>query len=378
MTSAPLNRSGRAASAPLNRATARLLPPSHRALASEAFARVRVVGDFPLKRSYAQRDVAHAAGIFQFGTKRLQDNIEVISMYRVLASVTGAALSDREFDVETWINQRFREAGCPEDDTVTTSGSEIVRDLYSHKSGTRRRQVLEALDRLVEATVTLPGLDPATGEVDATKVERAHLIERIVTDADLKRWKQAQERGEAITFASVARLKGNPTLTIQLPRWKAAALRAGHGKTLDRDVQRELGGGAKRVWVQLEAQAYVQLGDAPDHEVLSLELDDDTYAAFGINHERPRDRRRYLIQVLERIEQVDPTYVELDIAQLSETSASYGLHVLRCTGETRQRRLRERARERLQPRQRPRARRREEAQLELAMAPTTSGGVGPV
>jgi hypothetical protein len=336
-------------------------------LASEAFARVRDMAEFPLKRSYAQRDVAHAAGIFQFGTKRLQENIEVISMYRVLASVTGAALSDREFDVETWINQRFRDAQCPADDTVVTSGSEIVRDLYEHKSGTRRRQVLEALDRLVEATVTLPGIDPTTGKIDVTKVERAHLIERIVTDADLKRWRQAQERGEDITFASVARLKGNPTLTIQLPRWKAAALRAGHGKTLDREVQRELGGGAKRVWVQLEAQVYVQLQDTPDHEFLSLELDDETYAAFGMNHERPRDRRRYLTQVLERIRQVDPTYVELEIAPLSNTPVCYGLQVLRCTGETRQQRLRERTRERLQSRQRPRARRREDRQLKLAM-----------
>ena len=150
------------------------------------------MADYPLKRSYAQRDVAHAAGIFQFGTKRLQENIEVISMYRVLASVTGAALSDREFDVETWINQRFRDLGCPVDDTVVTSGSEIVRELYGQKSGTQRRQVLEALDRLVEATVTLPGLDPATGEVDPTKVQRAHLVERIVTDSDLKRWQQAR------------------------------------------------------------------------------------------------------------------------------------------------------------------------------------------
>jgi hypothetical protein len=331
------------------------------------------MADYPLKRSYAQRDVAHAAGIFQFGTKRLQENIEVISMYRVLASVTGAALSDREFDVETWINQRFRDLGCPVDDTVVTSGSEIVRELYGQKSGTQRRQVLEALDRLVEATVTLPGLDPATGEVDPTKVQRAHLVERIVTDSDLKRWQQAQERGEPITFASVARLKGNPTLTIQLPRWKAAALRAGHGKTLDREVQRELGGGAKRVWVQLEAQAYVQLDDAPEHEALSLELDDDTYAAFGMNHERLRDRRRYLTQVLARIKQVDPTYLELEIARLPDTPACYGLQVLRCTGETRQRRLRERAREKLAPRQRPRARRREPAQLELSVSDQTGG-----
>jgi hypothetical protein len=332
------------------------------------------MADLPLRRSYAQREVAHAAGIFQFGTKRLQENIEVISMYGVLASVTGAALSDREFDVETWINQRFRDEACPEDDTVVTSGSEIVRDLYGHKSGTRRRQVLEALDRLVEATATLPGIDPTTGEVDPTRVERAHLIERIVTDADLKRWKHAQEAGEPMTFASVARLKGNPTLTIQLPRWKVAALRAGHGKTLDRDVQRELGGGAKRVWVQLEAQAYVQLRDVPEHEVLSLELDDDTYAAFGMNHDRPRDRRRYLTQVLDRIKEVDPTYLEFEIAQISAMPPQHGLHVLRCTGETRQRRLRERARERLGPRQRPRARRRDDARVQL---PTTSNAGRP-
>ena len=167
------------------------------------------------------------------GTKRLQDNIEVISMYRVLASVTGAALSDREFDVETWINQRFRDAGCPEDDTVTTSGSEIVRDLYSHKSGTRRRQVLEALDRLVEATVTLPGLDPATarGRCDQGRASPPDRADRH------RRGSQALEAGTGARRGrspsrSVARLKGNPTLTIQLPRWKAAALRAGHGKTL--------------------------------------------------------------------------------------------------------------------------------------------------
>ena len=324
------------------------------------------MADYPLKRSYAQRDIAQAAGIFQFGTKRLQENVEVVSMYGVLASVAGAALSDREFDVETWINQRFRDNGCPDDDIVDASGSEIVRDLYGHKSGTRRKQVLQALDRLVEATVTLPGIDPTTGALDPTKVERAHLIERIVTDADLRRWKAAQIAGEPITFATVAQMRGNPTLTIQLPRWKAAALRAGHGSTLDRDVQRELGGGAKRVWVQLEAQAYVQLSDPPEHETLSLELDDDTYAAFGMNHGRARDRRRYLDEVLKRISHVDPTYVELTIASAaSDSPTSHELHVLRCTGETRQRKLRVRAQERRQPRQRPRARQNSRAQLSL-------------
>ncbi len=322
---------------------------------------------YPLKRSYAQRDVAQAAGIFQFGTKRLQENIEVVSMYGLLASVAGAALSDREFDVETWINQRFRDTGCPDDDTVRASGSEIVRDLYSHKSGTRRKQVLEALDRLIEATVTLPGIDPTTGEVDPTKVERAHLIERVVTDADLKRWRTAQAAGKPVTFAAVGQLRGNPTLTIQLPRWKAAALRAGHGSTLDRDVQRELGGAAKRVWVQLEAQAYVQLDDPPEHETLSLQLDDDTYTAFGMNHGRARDRRRYLGEVLERIGHVDPTYVELTIADVpaSRSSTSHELHILRCTGETRQWRLRARAQEQRQPRHRPRARQGSAAQISL-------------
>ena len=127
------------------------------------------------------------------------------------------------------------------------------------------------------------------------------------------------------------------------PSWSARALRAGLGAPLDLDAQRELGGVAKRLWVQLDAQPFVR-DDGNECEVFVLELDPTAYAALGFHHRRPTDRKRYLAAALARICDVDPSYVA-DETRVETHPTRKGLHlltVIRCTGKTRQQRLRER------------------------------------
>ena len=171
------------------------------------------------------------------------------------------------------------------------------------------------------------------------------LLEGVVEHGFYERFAAARARGEPPNpgdFASLGAQRGDTTLVALIPSWSARAIRAGLSAPLDLDAQRELAGVAKRLWVQLDAQPFASVGE--DREVFVLELDAGAYAAIGFHHRRPTDRRRYLTAALQRICDVDPTYLA-EHSRVETHPTRRGLHLLtvtRCTGATRQQRLQHR------------------------------------
>jgi hypothetical protein len=300
----------------------------------------------PVRQSTVERPVQETAGIFQFGTAQLKPSVEALTLAGAIASATGAPLGDPEFDVHTWLRERFVALGCPQDNAVPFTGHALQSALYGYKSGQTRKLLIRALDNLTRAFVTIPGFDARRGVLDPDAVSRQlRLLEGVVEHGFYEIFVAARARGEAPssgTFASLGSQRGDFTLVALLPNWSARALRAGLGAPLDLDAQRELSGVAKRLWVQLDAQPFVADGDG--HEVFVLELDPTAYAAIGFHHRRPTDRKRYLAAALARLCEVDPTYLA-DHSRVETHPTRNGLHLLtvtRCTGHYRQQRLRER------------------------------------
>jgi hypothetical protein len=300
----------------------------------------------PVRHSTVERPMQESAGIFQFGTAQLMSSVEALTLAGAIASATGAPLGDPEFDVHTWLRERFVALGCPDDNAVPFTGHALQRALYGYKSGQTRKLLMRALDNLTRAVVTIPGFDAQRGVLDPDAVSRRlRLLEGVVEHGFYERFVAARARGEAPNpgdFASLGSQRGDITLVALLPSWSARAVRAGLGAPLNLDAQRELGGVAKRLWVQLDAQPFV--GDGGEREVFVLKLDPTAYAAIGFHHRRATDRRRYLAAALARICAADPSYMA-DQTRVEVHPTRKGLHLLtvtRCTGNSRQQRLRER------------------------------------
>jgi hypothetical protein len=308
----------------------------------------------PVRQSTVERPMQESAGIFQFGTAQLRPSVEALTLAGAIASATGAPLGDPEFDVHTWLRERFVALGYPQDNAVPFTGHALQSALYGYKSGQTRKLILRALDNLTRAIVTIPGFDARRGVIDPDAVShRLRLLEGVVEHGFYERFAAARARGETPQpgdFARLASQRGDVTLVALLPNWSAQALRRGLGAPLDLDAQRELAGVAKRLWVQLDAQPFTDAGH--DHEIFTLELDATAYAALGLHHSRATDRKRYLTAALKRICDVDPTYLA-GHTRVETHPIQKGLHLLtitRCTGSTRQQRLQARHLRRAEPR----------------------------
>ena len=313
---------------------------------SDAADRISDMSRYLLTRSMIESPVQHSAGIFQFGTNRLFPSVEALTLAGAMATAHGAPLGDREFDVHTWLRHEFVKLGTPEDNAVPFTGYAVARALYGNQGGKDRKLITHALTNLTRALVTIPGFDASTGEISPDAVSHdLRLLEGVVTRGHYRQFVAALKRGESPTnadFAELTKMRGDATMIAMLPKWSADAIRAGHSRPLDLDAQRELGGVAKRVWVQLDAQTFTEDPTNPEHENYVLELDRERYSALGLQHRRPVDRKRYLTKALQRIRTVDPTYTEATVELHPNRQGTHILNVTRCYGKTRDKRLHQR------------------------------------
>lgn len=310
--------------------------------------------DYPLRHSTLEQPVQHSAGIFQFGTAQRAPSVEVLTLAGAMASAAGAPLGDREFDVHTWLRQRYVALDLPDDGAVPFTLAGMARGLYgpATKSGTTRRDLLGALQSLLRTLVTIPGFDARSGTLDPDRVSHGlRLLDGLVTQGHYDQFRRTLNDDGPLTpeaLALIGRMRGDAVLVAFLPDWSARAIAEGLRAPLDLDAQRELGGVAKRVWVQLNGQAFTP-DEHGNKERLVLELDVDGYRALGFNHRRAVDRRRYLAQAIKRICEVDPTYLPSSTVERTVDASCDVLTVVRCTGARRQSALRLRHRYRTFP-----------------------------
>ena len=290
----------------------------------------------PLRSSWMAKPLGAGAGIFQFGTAKLRDDMDVETLVGVVASSRGAPLGSCEFDTFSVILQRF--CGQPDDRGWVTIPStyELTRSIYNAHSSERYDTVLTALDRLSDVWVSLPGYDAETGTWKANAITKRRLITEVVVtvdDAELPRNAGASLR------SLVSQAGGKGALKLRLADWLVEYAQTRNGRELDFDVQRSLRGVAKRLWIELESAAFQPAGD--NVEAYTLTLDDDTLRRLGLECARRGDNITQLRNRLRTIVAADPSYIEVEeLREDRDRRRVTAMVVYRATGAQRQKLLR--------------------------------------
>lgn len=290
----------------------------------------------PRRRSWMAKPLGAGAGIFQFGSAKLRDDVDVETLVGVVASSRGAPLGSCEFDTFSIILQRF--CSQPDEDGWVTIPStyELTRSIYNAHSSERYDTVLTALDRLSDVWVSLPGYDARTGRWDGNSVTMRRLIQEVVVTVDDT---ELPRRANASLRSLVSQAGGRGALNLRLADWIVEYARTRNGRELDFDVQRSLRGVAKRLWIELESASFEPVGD--DIEGYTLTLDDDTLRRLGLGCARRADNITKLRERLRQIVSVDPSYLEVEeLHEDRDRRRVTAMVVYRATGAQRQKLLR--------------------------------------
>jgi hypothetical protein len=294
--------------------------------------------ELPVHRSFNPEAIGHGAAIFGFNSKRRMSEVSVPTLVGGLASAQGAPLGSTEFDTLTVALRMFQTRGASADGWVTCSMRELVTRIYGYTGGRTYELVGQALRNLFDVSVTLPSFDAESGEFTSDAISMTRLIATVV----LKTGTGEFDAKSDDFWSKIGSLRSgdNPTVKIRFENWLAAAVRAQEGRELDYDVQRALRGAAKTCWVLLEASRFVPSADQEDVEEWSAVLDRSVYAAFGLNATRLTDSRAQLEAKLDRICELDPTYLGHEFEPYEKDRRRRVLVVRRATGQRRQRILR--------------------------------------
>lgn len=293
--------------------------------------------ELPVHRSFSPEAIGHGAAIFGFNSKRRMSEVSVPTLVGGLASAQGAPLGSTEFDTLTVALRMFQTRGASADGWVSCSMRELVTRIYGYSGGRTYELVGQALRNLFDVSVTLPSFDAESGEFTSDAISMTRLIATVVLKTGTGEFDAKSED----FWSKIGSLRGadNPTVKIRFENWLAAAVRAQDGRELDYDVQRALRGAAKTCWVLLEASRFVP-GSEPDIEEWRAVLDRSVYAAFGLNAARLTDSRAQLEAKLDRICELDPTYLGHEFVPYERDRRRRVVVVRRATGQRRQEILR--------------------------------------
>jgi len=289
--------------------------------------------ELPLQRSFSPEAIGRGAAIFGFNSKRRMSEVSVPTLVGGLASAQGAPLGSTEFDTLTVALRMFQTRGAAADGWVTCSMRELVMRIYGYTGGRTYELVGQALRNLFDVSVTLPSFDAESGEFTTDAISMTRLIATVVLKTGTGEFDAKSD--DFWSKIGSLRSSDNPTVKIRFENWLAAAVRAQDGRELDYDVQRALRGAAKTCWVLLEASTFVP-SDEPDVEEWSAVLDRSVYAAFGLNATRLTDSRAQLEAKLDRISELDPTYLGHEFVPYEQDRRRRVLVVRRATGQRRQ------------------------------------------
>jgi hypothetical protein len=277
---------------------------------------------FSERCGYLEANIAATAG--QLGGRppgRL-----LVNSREVLAStarVVGATLGEMHFNTFVALTMVYVREGAPDDGAgAATLGrlhrlvhGEVSRHGRSTKGGRAYLAIVNALEDLFEAKLTVQGYDTVTGRLTPGGFSKTRLLVDLFWDEDLERARQGALEGRNELAARLgAKRADNDTVRWRFHQAYVARIRAGDLVTLDWEKLRALRGVAKTLWLQLSAPRFMfrPVPGQPDHEWIEIPLTTEGHQALGVHATEERDRRRTLNQAGRRILEVDPTYVVFD------------------------------------------------------------------
>ena len=259
---------------------------------------------------------------WQLGTQTQQKRIARRDLLGAIARAERAPLGELELDALTWLTQEWFDQGSPTTGVIEFTWYRMSHDLYSRRPGGREHQLLqEAVDNLAAALITLRCIDVLSGTRDVTLRSKVHILEAIVDHEDVLLIRDGERS------VGTAGWMRDDTVKVKLADWLVAQLLDGL-IVLDWQIQRRLGGAAKRLWYYLAARA----ADFTPHpggelERLDVDIDADFYASLSLQAARERDNRSALARAGARIVEADPAYRLIEVARRGDAAG----HVLRVT-----------------------------------------------
>lgn len=187
--------------------------------------------------------------------------------------------------------------------TIETTGYQLVDQVWSTDSGREYEKLYRALARLRSATVIVDRLEPDP-QLAAARLTRGMVgllgdVWAATTQLDLR------------TPTQWGALRGSSSLHVEIGRWPAQQILAGHVAWLDLDLLRALGSGlAARVWATLEAWGRWPARSLDgQQEECAIGLGEPARQSLGVGgYKQASQARAALDRAGARIAAADPSY----------------------------------------------------------------------
>jgi hypothetical protein len=259
---------------------------------------------------------------WQLGTKTQQKRIARRDLLGAIARAERAPLGELELDALTWLTQEWFDQGSPTTGVIEFTWYRLGCDLYGRQpAGREHRLMQEAVDNLAAALITLRCIDVLSGERNVTLRSKVHILEAIVDHEDVLLIRDGDRDPGSAGWLR------HDTVKVKLADWLVGQLLDGL-IVLDWQIQRRVGGAAKRLWYYLAARA-ADFVPQPGGELerLDVEVDGDFYTALSLQASRERDNRAALARAGARIVASDRAYRAIEVLRRRGGSG----HVLRVT-----------------------------------------------
>lgn len=259
--------------------------------------------------------------LWQIGRKAQErDELEREDLLGELATLKHGKLGEAEMDVLTWLIGEWWQQGAARTGVVTFTWYRLGRALFGKEpSGRHRALMVEAIDNLNSSIITLPGYDVVQGAFNPELASETNIVRHLSRPRHRsRRPKHAIDGGSR-----------DGTISLVLEKWIVDQLLGDFGVALDWQVQRALGGLAKRLWAFLAAHGDFEPGAWPGEKQLVLEVTPGLLRTLDITAERPSKARARLASAGERIQRVDLRYVHVLVEREGRRPDSYRLRVCR-------------------------------------------------
>lgn len=208
--------------------------------------------------------------------------------------------------VAAFVVERWREQGTlSSDEPARLNLYELGWALYGRKPGKAENdQLRESIQRLFEVEIDAKGIDVRSGRTRLV-ARKGRIFAQVDCELD-----ELEDAGPAQFGA----LRG-ATYEIHLGPWLADQIKAGGRLDLDLAVMRRLRKLAERLWLYLEAEAFVDAGAGVEQLAAPIPVVEEFLNALSVRCARPVDARKAINQAAQKIRHVDPRYEQLGTQQ---------------------------------------------------------------